>query len=164
MQLDEQTKYLNPGSEEPPPSLGLERRESLWVFSKSGDERLSANFSLREFHCRCHSGRCHMTLVHPRLVESLQTLRELLARPLLLSSGYRCISYNRIVGGRARSYHTRGMAADVLCPHPEHLEELAEQVGGIPSIGGIGIYPLRRFVHLDVRPRLKDGLPERWRA
>ena len=149
-----------------PPSIPLERpqgqRQSVWLFPKSEHQLLSANFSLAEFRCRCHAQRCHTTLVHPRLVESLQTLRQLVARPLVITSGYRCITYNRVVGGRPRSFHTRGMAADVVCESLEFLAELTELARGIPAIGAVGQYPARGFLHLDVRPRGTAGQIEQW--
>ena len=150
------TKVETPGKDAP--------REHVWLFSKTERCCLSEDFHLREFKCRCRSSRCHMTLVHPRLVESLQTLRATLARPLMVLCGYRCVSYNRIVGGRPRSFHTRGMAADVLCQQLEQLQELAQAAEQLPAIGGIGEYPVRGFVHLDVRERDAAGCPEKWRA
>lgn len=139
----------------------LPGRERLWLFPRQATGRLSANFAVDEFHCGCGDPRCHVTLVHPRLVEVLQTLRDRLARPLRLSSGYRCLAHNERVGGRARSFHTRGMAADVACGD-EAVAELAEAAAEVPAIGGIGAYPARGFVHLDVRPRRLDGTPVRW--
>lgn len=139
-------------------------REQVWLFPKFEAGALSAHFDLREFRCHCKASRCHLTLVHPHLLEALQTLRQALGRPLLLTSGYRCASYNRVVGGRARSFHTRGMAADVACQELSQLRQLAEAAGRIAAIGGIGEYPLRHFVHIDVRPREFSGLPTRWSA
>ena len=139
-------------------------RETLWLFSRSAREQLSANFYLREFACRCQSGRCHMTLVHPRLIETLQTLRDLSARPLIVTSGFRCKTHNKIVGGRPRSYHTRGMAADILCRQLEQVEELALAAADIPAVGGVGRYPSRLFVHIDVRPREPFTAPATWSA
>ena len=140
------------------------RREQVWLFPKGKNETLSEYFELREFACRCGSARCHFTLVHPKLVETLQTLRQMLARPLILTSGFRCPDYNGVVGGRSRSFHTQGMAADILCLEAGHLEELAENAQRIPAIGGIGRYPLRKFVHLDVRGRTDFDAPETWSA
>ena len=148
----------------PTPVLEASEKQSIWLFPKSEIARFTPNFVLREFHCRCQERGCHFTLVHPRLVESLQTLRERLARPLILSSAFRCRAYNRIVGGTLRSYHTRGMAADVVCGIPEELEELAAAAVEIPAVGAVGRYPLRAMVHIDVRPRGSDAIPLQWSA
>lgn len=140
----------------PPP-----QRERLWLFGKDETGRLSEHFRVEEFHCGCAGADCHLTLLHPHLVSALQTLRSRLGRPLRLTSGYRCQRHNRQVGGRRRSYHTRGMAADVACASPEALEELARAAAEVPAVGAIGRYPLRSFVHLDVRPRRAGG-PVTW--
>ena len=139
-------------------------RENLWMFGKGAREQLSSDFYTREFACRCRSSRCHFTLIHPKLVDVLQTLRHLLARPILITSGFRCKTYNKVIGGRPRSYHTRGMAADLLCHQPEHMEELLRAATDIPDIGGIGDYPLRRFIHIDVRHREPFTSPATWSA
>jgi zinc D-Ala-D-Ala carboxypeptidase len=49
------------------------------------------------------------------LAAGLEQVRELLAQPLEISSGYRCPELNRRVGGAESSQHTRGMAADFTC-------------------------------------------------
>lgn len=43
----------------------------------------------------------------------LDPLREAWGRPLAVSSGYRCPSLNKAVGGAATSHHMKGMAADI---------------------------------------------------
>lgn len=144
------------------PSLGEPGRANVWLFPKNLETGVSENFSHNEFRCHCRSSRCHSTLLHPKLVESLQTLRQLVAHPLTINSGYRCTGYNKVVGGRPRSYHTKGMAADVLVGPLDSLEDFAGLAEQIPALGGIGIYPTRNFVHIDVRPRHTNGEPVRW--
>jgi len=144
------------------PTDGLPPRETVWLFGKTENGPLSAHFSLHEFHCRCNDRGCHQTLIHPRLVDVLQTLRESLGRPLPLTSGFRCKTYNRVVGGRIRSQHTRGMAADIACASLAQVEELAAAAQKLPAVGGLGKYPARLFVHIDVRPRNHNTTPEMW--
>lgn len=72
------------------------------------------------------------------------------------------MNYNRTVGGRARSFHTRGMAADIVCQTPEALVELAACAKELPTVGAIGQYAARSFIHIDVRPRKTGGQIETW--
>ncbi len=43
----------------------------------------------------------------------LDPLREAYGKPIVVSSGYRCVKLNRAVGGVARSQHITGQAADI---------------------------------------------------
>ncbi len=52
-----------------------------------------------------------------RLCQSvLEPLRVKLARPVVITSGYRSPALNRAVGGSPTSYHMLGRAADILVP------------------------------------------------
>jgi hypothetical protein len=44
----------------------------------------------------------------------LQALRDAVAKPITISSGYRCAKLNRAIGGAAKSQHILGQAADVV--------------------------------------------------
>ncbi len=143
---------------------GRPPRHNVWVFPKERDDRLTADFASGEFRCRCAHPECHVTLISPRLADVLQTLRDMLALPLQLSSAYRCLRHNAAVGGLPHSFHTWGMAADVICADDALRAELASAARRIPLVGGIGDYPLRRFLHVDVRPRAQDGQPQTWSA
>lgn len=43
----------------------------------------------------------------------LEPLRIKYGKPIIVSSGYRCIQLNRVIGGAANSQHTSGKAADI---------------------------------------------------
>jgi zinc D-Ala-D-Ala carboxypeptidase len=115
---------------------------------------LSKNFSQWEFECKCG---CGFNSVDPRLVESLQRLRDLLGVPINVNSACRCETYNRKKGGEKDSQHLKGLAVDIWCKglKPRRIAEIAEQIPEFRN-GGIGIY--KTFVHLDVR---MNG-PARW--
>jgi uncharacterized protein YcbK (DUF882 family) len=118
--------------------------------------RLSEHFDEREFLCRCGCGG-GSGKIHPNLVMGLEMLRDLVKLPIVLTCAYRCPAHNAAVGGVRNSYHVQGMAADIyvagLTP-----QELAGQAARVPLFfqGGIGIYPQRGFVHVDV------GHKRRW--
>ena len=46
----------------------------------------------------------------------LEMVRALLQAPILISSGYRSPALNAAIGGAQNSDHTRGDAADFICP------------------------------------------------
>lgn len=50
------------------------------------------------------------------LAPGMQSIRELLGCPVLVSSGYRCSQLNTAVNGSKTSAHMRGLAADFRAP------------------------------------------------
>ena len=115
--------------------------------------RLSRNFTSEEFECKCGCGQANMSDV---LIESLQLLRDLIALPITVTSGYRCIEHNKKVGGSKGSQHLTGRAADIKVDGMSSLE-LDSYVQAIPTFydGGVGMYS--SWVHVDVR-----GYRARW--
>ncbi|MBU4348909.1 DUF882 domain-containing protein [bacterium] len=110
-------------------------------------------FNLSEFVCPC----CNLVMLHPKLLVKLVELRNILERPVYITSGYRCSGYNRKVGGVTNSYHCIGLAADVKVDDT-NLIELLEVCENI-DFNGIGFYEKKGFLHLDVRPTRRS----RWR-
>ena len=115
----------------------------------------SANFSKKEFECKCG---CGLYNTNAMLIKGLQELRNYLGMPIIINSGTRCKAHNKKVGGTPNSYHITGHAADIRVPNitPQELAKIAEQIR-VFKYGGIGIY--NTFVHVDVR-----GRRARWRG
>ena len=111
---------------------------------------LSRNFSKHEFTCRC----CGRIEINPRLVDALQELRDLAGLPVRVTSGYRCPEHNRGIGGATRSQHLLGTAADIVVRGmtPAEMYRLAEDIEAFHN-GGIGVYPDKGFIHVNVRDR-----------
>lgn len=114
------------------------------------DFRIADNFNLREFVCKC----CGTVKIDNELVQRLQLLRDRVKRPVIITSGYRCPKHNKEVGGVDSSYHTQGLAVDIVVENYglEELANLAKAVG----FKGIGIYKSHGFIHLDL------GEERRW--
>ena len=109
---------------------------------------LSKNFSRHEFACRC----CGRADINQRLVDALQELRDLAGLPVRVTSGYRCQEHNQAIGGATRSQHLLGTAADIVVRGmtPAEMYRLAEDIEVFRN-GGIGVYPDKGFIHVDVR-------------
>ncbi|GAB4249488.1 YcbK family protein [Deferrisoma sp.] len=104
---------------------------------------------------RCHyTGEVHP--IAPELFDLLDRVQVALGRPgepYELVSGYRSPRYNELLrrnghGVARRSFHLRGMAADVRLPgvRLRDLRRAAQRL----RVGGVGSY--REFVHVDVGP------------
>jgi len=116
--------------------------------------RIAEHFYLDEFQCPC----CKQVMLHSLLLQKVKGLRYKIQKPVIITSGYRCPEYNLKVGGVKNSYHLLGMAADVYVPgiNLVDLLKVAEEI----DFSGIGFYPQRNFLHLDIRP----AGPARWQG
>lgn len=124
---------------------------AIKTYAKGSKTKLSENFSSTEFDCH-GSGCCSSTLVDDKLVTYLQQIREHFGKPVNISSGYRCATHNKNVGGATGSRHAKGQAADIYITGvtPAEIAKYAESIG----ILGIGLYETNKdgfFVHVDTR-------------
>lgn len=115
-------------------------------YSKGADKQLTTNFNSNEFDCKCGK-YCDETQIDEKLVEYLQKIREHFGKPITITSGYRCSTHNKNVGGASVSYHTRGQACDIVVSGvaPKEVAKYAESIGLL----GIGLYD--DFTHIDTR-------------
>jgi zinc D-Ala-D-Ala carboxypeptidase len=104
------------------------------------------NFTPEELACR---GTGEL-VIDPRALDMLQSLRNRLGKPLIVTSAYRSPRHNARVGGAARSRHLDGIAFDIRMDNhdPEAFIAQARALG----FHGIGTYPRQGFVHIDARP------------
>ena len=56
----------------------------------------------------------------------LEPARQKFGHPLTITSGFRCLKLNRLVGGQPNSYHLKGMAADIRISDFQSAKRLAE--------------------------------------
>ena len=117
---------------------------------------VTEHFLYSDFICPC----CDSIKLIPGFynhVSKLESMRKAAGFPIIVTSGYRCKSHNKTVGGSVRSWHLL-FATDI---QPENcdstklmiLYELALAAG----FGGIGHY--ESFLHLDLRTN-----PMQWRG
>lgn len=123
------------------------------TYQENSKVQLSKNFNSYEFRCGLGSPcSCSTILIDDKLVEYLQKIRDHFGKPITITSAYRCPSYNKSIGSGTGSYHSKGMACDIVVSGktPREVAKYAESIG----ILGIGLYETNadgHFVHIDTR-------------
>lgn len=111
------------------------------------------HFRREEFACKCG---CAVNGVHDHVLRACDMIRDALGQPVVINSGYRCEVHNTAIGGARNSLHMQGRAADMQCQRAWYaplVRCILAFVVTSPWLGGIGIYPADRFVHIDLGPR-----------
>ncbi len=122
-------------------------------------EQISKDFKACEFDCPCD--HCACTLVDSELVSKLQELRERIGKPIAITSGYRCTSYQNELKARGYetavgvSQHTLGRAADIAVSGLGIPFIISEAI----LVGFKAIGAGENFLHLDTRD---DGKTRYW--
>jgi len=124
--------------------------------------QMSKNFKKSEFKCRDGTNVPAELMDNlEELVENLQIIRDHIAVPMRIISGYRSPKYNRKIGGARKSQHMKAKAADIVVRSlkPVELREIIINLikEGKIKKGGVGLY--RSFVHYDTR-----GWNARWKG
>ena len=114
--------------------------------------KISNHFDSAEFACKCG---CGFDTVSIELLDVLEDLRQVWDQPIKINSGCRCEKHNESVGGTPGSYHTKGMAADIVVCGVSPAKVYQYLTGKYPDKYGIGLYINR--VHVDVQK-----LKHRW--
>lgn len=98
---------------------------------------------------------CRLADMDESFMHTLDTLREKVAEPLVLSSAFRTVERNKAVGGVPNSAHLKGMAVDIVALTSAKrfaIVSAALEIG----INRIGIG--KSFVHIDTDTTLPQGV------
>lgn len=114
--------------------------------------RLSPHFVRAEFACKCG---CGFDTVDPQTLEILEAVRTHFNAPVTITSGCRCPTHNRRVGGATSSQHILGRAADIQVQGVAP-DEVYDWIAEHFPRASLGCYAT--FTHVDTR---SNG-PARW--
>lgn len=124
------------------------------TYSNTDRTLLTPHFNTAEFKCKC--GKSHDTLISTKLVGMLEKLREKLhCSKIIITSGYRCPTHDKNVGGTGSGHHTKGNAADLVC-YDNYGNVISSRIicCVAQDLGFTGIANITsdyQAVHLDVR-------------
>ncbi len=132
--------------------INKNERDNVMVkeYTKGKAIQLSKNFKSTEFDCKCKYADCKKTLIELNGIVCLQKAREKVGKAIKITSGFRCKTHNKKVGGVSNSLHLKGSAFDLACPKGISLNDFAficEQAG----FNGVLRYDGQNFVHCDLR-------------
>lgn len=110
---------------------------------------LSFHFNHRDFACRCKEceGEYRINL---SLVGALELLAENFKRPVKIVEGFRCSKCIEKMATSPKSRHAQGKAANIAVEEIP-LAEVYKFADTIPEVKGLGFYPDKGFIHMDVR-------------
>jgi len=113
---------------------------------------LSKNFSRLEVQCPCG---CGANLINSFLIEKLQKVRNIIGRPIIITSGVRCEFYNTSIKASMNSSHIPdsygiGNAVDIACTTSKDRYELVEVAQKFFKRIGISGGSYGGSIHLDV--------------
>ena len=110
--------------------------------------QVTKNFNTWEARCRGINCCGASAPMHPDLWPKLEELRTQVEAPLILTSGFRCLTHNRALkSSKDTSQHCLGTAVDVWIPNGINHSVFFEYCKIL--FRGTGLY--KGFVHLDLR-------------
>jgi len=129
------------------------------TYSYDDKTQLSKNFNVREFRCKC--GKVHNIKISTELIEKLQKMTDLVgADCVYISSGHRCATHDRNVGGSGVGPHIDGYAAD--CKFMKNGKPINTKLLSCVAqdLGFMGIANITKnydYIHLDMKNRVYKG-------
>ena len=124
------------------------------TYASNDSTQLSAHFNVREFRCKC--GGTHDILISRELIDKLEQLYSAFhCSKIIVTSGYRCPTHDKNVGGNGSGQHTKGTAADICCYAQDDSIISSKLVScKAQDIGFTGIANIDssyQYTHVDVR-------------
>lgn len=116
--------------------------------------KLTENFSLSEFECKCGCKMPKDVFENIKLLAiQLQEIRDCFNARIMINSAYRCVKHNSSIGSNNSSQHILGKAADIVIGG-NSPNEVADRIESMIedkelALGGLGRY--NTFTHIDIR-------------
>jgi uncharacterized protein YcbK (DUF882 family) len=89
------------------------------------------------------------------LAAGLEEIRELLGKPMQITSGYRSLKVNSAVGSKPTSAHVKGFAADFICPEYGSVSDVCRAIRDSGIAYDQLIHEFGSWVHVSFSPELR---------
>jgi len=101
--------------------------------------------------------------LYQKLFDSFAIIRKKYGSPIHISSGYRCPTHNKAIGGNQISVHMFGLALDLDLPNVEETHKVAGIIEKhLPHLR-MGIYTQgASFIHIDIGHLIVPRMSEHW--
>lgn len=109
---------------------------------------MSNYFSRKELNCRCGNETCTTTVLDS-VVARLNKARSTCSFGWVITSGGRCLEYNRSVGSKDTSSHIKGLAVDIKF-HSSYEKFMIIKALMDEGFTRIGINDVLSFIHVDM--------------
>ena len=116
------------------------------VFSTDQNYQINKYFKLYELVNKKYVKDNEKVNIDDELITKLYLLRELINKPIYVTSGYRTVEQNKDCGGAPSSYHLTGQAVDIFSSIDNQLLGLAAA-----RVGFNGIIYYSTYTHIDTR-------------
>ena len=121
----------------------------MFLFAGSGDAYRGYGTSMGTY---VSSSSVNALCISPKLRLLIWDFEGYFGRKIVMNSGYRDPLHNAAAGGQDNSFHMKCMAADFFIPGVDKARLIAFAMRN-GAVGGLGCYPGRNFIHVDVRDR-----------
>lgn len=129
--------------------------------------QLSEHFTLKELTDSDSAARLKIDNTPPvfvienlkRLCITLEEVRQIIGKPIKVTSGYRCQKLNHAIGSKDTSQHVLGCAADIKIDGVTPDEVMKAVIGADIKFDQL-IREYDRWVHISV-PNIASGKPRR---
>ena len=127
--------------------------------------KITEHLTRGEIACKCRCGfGLHDDDFYYNTALAFEQIRKMVCKytgkdtPIRITSGCRCKAHNDRIEGSKNSQHIKGRALDLECPTGvvfDDFKAMCEAV--ISDSGGVGSYPKKNMIHIDLR-----GERKRW--
>jgi uncharacterized protein YcbK (DUF882 family) len=117
----------------------------ILILKASPEYYLTKNFTSKELQCKCSYQDCNHSFIYRKSLNSLQSFRDFIKKPIYITSAHRCQRHNHDCGGLSNSFHLLTNAFDIAIPYGVNISDFANTARDFFDV--VIEYPDKNFIH-----------------